>query len=403
MSNVIKAMNVRYREEARIVDTNDRADELIREYIEKNGIVPLGYGDETSDFGDEYNSAGTEYYRGEENFKDFSTASQQNASGVSSGVSGADGEDEYEYYIDPDDEWGIPVKRKKQKPEQEQTAAKLPDEEEFETGIGSVSEVSKKQPEPEIMQNNAEFAPGIKPAAVISEQDAENSRRRARSLEEANEEAKLASEEIIRQSEEAKKKIEEESALIILQAKEEVKKIMQQAVIDAETRKLELYEQAKADGYAAGIASAAEEIEAARHEIDERDAARYADYERQVANLEPAFVNVVISLVQKLTGVEAEDNKEIIFHLLHQAMLNQSSSTSFIIRVSKSDYEFVSSKKETILGHMKKNSVVEIIEDNLLEKNQCLIETESRIIDCSLDVQLRNLIKDLRLLSGADK
>ena len=35
---------------------------------------------------------------------------------------------------------------------------------------------------------------------------------------------------------------------------------------------------------------------------------------------------------------------------------------------------------------------------SILEKNQCIIDTENQIVDCSVDVQLDNLINDLKLL-----
>lgn len=40
-----------------------------------------------------------------------------------------------------------------------------------------------------------------------------------------------------------------------------------------------------------------------------------------------------------------------------------------------------------------------MIADPMLEENQCMIETDSGIFNCSLGVQLENLIKDLKSLS----
>ena len=43
---------------------------------------------------------------------------------------------------------------------------------------------------------------------------------------------------------------------------------------------------------------------------------------------------------------------------------------------------------------------LEIVSDIALSGNQCIIETETGVFDCSMDVQLKNLIKDLRSLSA---
>ena len=45
------------------------------------------------------------------------------------------------------------------------------------------------------------------------------------------------------------------------------------------------------------------------------------------------------------------------------------------------------------------NGSLEIVKDATLERNQCLIETDGGIFDCSLDVQLENLIMDVKALS----
>lgn len=404
-------MNIRYKEEAKVIDTNDRAEELIRLYMEKNGIEPIGYDSGAADGemqGDWYEDA----LNTGEPTPGAETSEAPEANTSAGQIPGTTDED-YEYYFEDDDEWGIPKKRLKASAVERLTAqgiltaegetAAVPAVETAEPGVSQDLGVNEEIPKKKAEAPAKKFESGLIKASKQNEEAEAAINEAKQNAEEIKSEAVLAGEEIIRHSEEAKKKIEEESAVIIAQAKDEVKRLMQQAVVDAEARKMEIFENAQKDGYAAGMEAAQAEINEKMQALEEQDARRLAEYEKQVQNLEPAFVNVVISLVQKLTGIEAEDNKEIIFHLLHQAMLNQTSSSSYIIRVSKSDYEFVSSKKDTIMSHMKKNAVVEIIEDHLLEKNQCLIETESRIIDCSLDVQLRNLIKDLRLLSGSEK
>ena len=42
---------------------------------------------------------------------------------------------------------------------------------------------------------------------------------------------------------------------------------------------------------------------------------------------------------------------------------------------------------------------IDIVEDATLERNQCMIETNTGIFNCSLDIELNNLIKNIKLLS----
>ena len=75
-------------------------------------------------------------------------------------------------------------------------------------------------------------------------------------------------------------------------------------------------------------------------------------------------------------------------------------SQDYIIHVSPEDYPFVSMSKNKlseVLGN--KSATVEIIEDMTLKKNECMVETDGGIYDCSLDSQLEALRKELLLLS----
>ena len=79
--------------------------------------------------------------------------------------------------------------------------------------------------------------------------------------------------------------------------------------------------------------------------------------------------------------------------------MSREDCSSFIIRVSKADYEFLNSKKQELAAALPE-SRIEILVDPMLQSMQCTIETDTRIVDCSLDVQLKNLLTDLKLLAG---
>jgi flagellar assembly protein FliH len=72
----------------------------------------------------------------------------------------------------------------------------------------------------------------------------------------------------------------------------------------------------------------------------------------------------------------------------------------YTLKVSKEDFEYISMHKNLLLGAIGRDVPLYIVEDINLMKNQCLIETELKVINCSLDVQLNNLIMDLRLIAG---
>ena len=69
-----------------------------------------------------------------------------------------------------------------------------------------------------------------------------------------------------------------------------------------------------------------------------------------------------------------------------------------MLRVSKADIARVSSKKATLRMLAKEVQEFDIVEDSSLSENQCIIETDNKIIDCSLDAQLSNLEEHVKLL-----
>lgn len=46
-----------------------------------------------------------------------------------------------------------------------------------------------------------------------------------------------------------------------------------------------------------------------------------------------------------------------------------------------------------------KNAALEVVEDATMKKNECMIEADGGIYDCSLDMQLAALRRELLLLS----
>ena len=70
-----------------------------------------------------------------------------------------------------------------------------------------------------------------------------------------------------------------------------------------------------------------------------------------------------------------------------------------MLRVSKDDITEVSAKRNDFVKAVKADTEFEIMEDNSLSANQCIIETDNKIIDCSLDAQLDSLCDQIRMLA----
>ncbi len=197
-------------------------------------------------------------------------------------------------------------------------------------------------------------------------------------------------------SEEALKQLEEQAAAVLDDARQEVSRMLAEAESEAENIRRQAFEDARRQGEK----KAEEKYDALKKKLEGEVRAAKEDYERQVQELEPMFVDILIGLMKKLTGVLLEDKRGIVVYLLEQALSGIEPGMNYLVHVSSEDMEAVSSKKSELAWKLKEGATLEVVEDRLMEKGQCIIETDSRIFDCGIDAQLKNLVGDLRLLSG---
>ena len=194
--------------------------------------------------------------------------------------------------------------------------------------------------------------------------------------------------------------VTEKANAIIQEAKEEVKHILEKAKSEAMACSEQIKQDAFQTGYQEGYQKAMIEFESLKNGLELERKNLNLDYETKVREMEPTFVHLLIAYIKRFTGVILEDKKDIILYLLEQELLSIEKSNAYLIHVSKEDYDMVYAKKHEIAWKVNEDAQVEIVQDPMLTNGQCLIETDSRVIDCSLDVQLKNLIHDLKLLVG---
>ena len=184
------------------------------------------------------------------------------------------------------------------------------------------------------------------------------------------------------------------------QARDEAEHIISQAKKESEALKKDIIDSARDKGYEEGMRQSRAEHAKQKAEYDKKFARMKEEYDAMLLAAEPQMVEIIASFVKKITGIVIEDKSEVIYYLVHKALRNMDKSKAYIIRVSGEDYEAVSQRKKLLKEVIGREAELTVSEDAKLEKSQCLIETEQHVINCSLDVQLNNLIMDLKLLAG---
>ncbi|MCR4907428.1 MAG: hypothetical protein K5985_01250 [Lachnospiraceae bacterium] len=170
-------------------------------------------------------------------------------------------------------------------------------------------------------------------------------------------------------------------------------------VADANAQAEGIKNAAMAEGRQAGFDAGMQEVEAMKEELNNKAAALDAEYEQRVEELEPVLVDTLTGIYEHIFHVNFSDQKAVIFALAQDALRSVDGGRNMIIHVSESDYGFVSMQKKELLEGVSGADTAEIISDATLKANECYIETESGIFDCSLETQLAGLKREIRLLS----
>lgn len=191
-----------------------------------------------------------------------------------------------------------------------------------------------------------------------------------------------------------------EMDLKLQQAQEQADSIIQNAQEQANSIIAQAQEEGHRQGYEAGYQEGAMAAEALKTEIEQQRGDLEAEYQQLVDGLEPEMVDVLTQIYEHVFGIEFREDKEIILHLLKSTLSRIEPGNDLIVHVSSDDYDDVIEEKASLEACVTSpNTTMEIIEDPLLKENECMIESDSGVYDCSLGVELSEISRKLKLLS----
>ncbi len=191
-----------------------------------------------------------------------------------------------------------------------------------------------------------------------------------------------------------------EAERIIGEAKASAKLIESQARDNAESVTAEARNKGYQDGYSEGSTRAAQEIQDMREALDRERQELEELYQKKFNEIEPELVETITDVYEHILNTDLKMHKTIAGHLVANALRNIEGARSFLIHISKDNFDYVNSRKKALEEAAKvPGSVIEIMEDISLPPDSCMIETDGGIFDCSLGTELSELSTKLRLLS----
>lgn len=179
--------------------------------------------------------------------------------------------------------------------------------------------------------------------------------------------------------------------------------IIADAQADAEAIKQQAYEEGYNQGLSDGNMEAMKRADEYLVNIQqEQDKIIEAEREKMIASLDQSANNLIdfsCKIIEKITGVLIEEYKPVMLHMINNALADADTSKYYIIKVSDDNYTYVSDNSDRLVGAANPGIKIEVFGDSALRHDQCVIETENGLIDLSLDVQMKNLVLAMKMLS----
>ena len=185
---------------------------------------------------------------------------------------------------------------------------------------------------------------------------------------------------------------------IIANARAQASALVEAAKRDGEIAKEGILKMASAQGYEEGSKRAKQEEEKALALVEERRMQLEQEYAAKIAELEPAFAEILIELVKKVTNVAYENHKEVLLYLIETGLGLAQKDTGFDVLLNEEDYKKYESLFPKIKEAYKEKYALEFRKDAALPEGSCKLENENRVIDCGLGIRLNGLLDGLSLL-----
>ena len=189
-----------------------------------------------------------------------------------------------------------------------------------------------------------------------------------------------------------------EADAILATAKAEALKIADDARKEAEM----FFEQRKAEGYNEGVSKMNSELENERtrmqEELIELKTKLKSEHDSKMETMESDIVDAIIAVFNRVFDIQFDNKKQILLYLINNTLMNVEVGKEFHIRVSSANYKFIESHIGDIKEKIGNDVNIEIVNDMSLGPEDCIIETESGVFNCGIDMELANLEKDIRSL-----
>lgn len=193
--------------------------------------------------------------------------------------------------------------------------------------------------------------------------------------------------------------VSKECERMLAEANSKVEEMLAEAQNEAENLKSSAADKGYEDGYAKGREEALQELLQAKKELETEKESLRLSYDEKVRNIEPEMVSVITGVYEHVFGSNFYSRRDVMVCLINRALLHVDGDTGIVIYVSPLDYDMLIGLKSSLFEKVAFRDEPEIRQRDDFMRGQAKIETPYGLIDCSIDTELKELKRMLKVLS----
>ena len=163
--------------------------------------------------------------------------------------------------------------------------------------------------------------------------------------------------------------------------------ILRSARADAET----IREQARTEGYAAGIAEGAAATQALIDKLESQIAECESEIQSFLDTIEPQLLKLCLEAVEKITRHEIKTDPRVVLRAIRSCLRKVKDTDEVRVRLSPDQVAHVRAEREELLMIAEGVRTVNIIDDRRVSPGGCIVESAIGDFDATVETQLERV------------
>jgi type III secretion protein L len=166
-------------------------------------------------------------------------------------------------------------------------------------------------------------------------------------------------------------------------------------VEEARQRAREIVEKAQADQAAIREQSGREGYEEGLRQLNEIISDAKRKYGKILEGAETELLKLSLKIAERIVGKALELDRSILLDIIHKAIQSLKYQKEIRIRIHPDDVAYLKDQKMQLYAMLGESKEIEVVEDPLVGKGGCIIDTEIGTIDARLETQLKVMERTL--------